>query len=180
MRVFRFFAFVVPLGAMLAMGFYFFSAKEGISYDNKLISSAASDKQDERTVKEAEESRSELQKKERIMLAIRSARISVELADTPEKQVQGLSGRELLPPDGGMLFRYRAPGRYSFWMKDMRFSLDFIWIADGRVVGVTENVSPETFPKAIKPEALVTDVLEVNAGFVEQYGITVGDKVAFE
>ncbi|MBU4141500.1 DUF192 domain-containing protein, partial [Patescibacteria group bacterium] len=55
--------------------------------------------------------------------------IKVEIADMPEKQAKGLSGRKFLAENHGMLFVFTSPDHYSFWMKDMNFSLDFIWIS---------------------------------------------------
>jgi len=69
--------------------------------------------------------------------------IEAELARTPEERARGLSGRESLAGDAGMLFVFQAEGQHAFWMRGMRFSLDFIWISSARrVVDMTENVPP--------------------------------------
>src|SRR3989344_8940875 len=54
--------------------------------------------------------------------------IFIEIADTQEKQKKGLSGRDNLPEDSGMLFVFKEEGHHQFWMKDMNFSIDIIWI----------------------------------------------------
>src|SRR4030042_2564613 len=59
---------------------------------------------------------------------INGQKIFVEIADTPEKRSQGLSGRDNLSQNQGMLFIFNQPAIPSFWMKDMNFPLDFIWI----------------------------------------------------
>ena len=65
----------------------------------------------------------------------------VEIADDAAERAQGLSGRDPLPEDGGMLFVYQEPVVPGFWMRQMRFPLDFVWIGeDCEVVDVTPNV----------------------------------------
>lgn len=106
----------------------------------------------------------------------------VEVPETRAEKARGLGGRESLAPDEGMLFVYNSPRRLSFWMKDMLIPLDFIWIRDGEVVRVDENIKPEDYqpPKTLSPEEKIDKVLELNAGAVEKNGIRVGDKVEFK
>src|SRR4051812_48326835 len=54
--------------------------------------------------------------------------ISIEVADTPEARERGPSGRESLPQGSGVLFVFDAPATYGFWMKDMRFPIDIVWL----------------------------------------------------
>jgi uncharacterized membrane protein (UPF0127 family) len=115
-------------------------------------------------------------------MAIRS-----EIAWTPTARTLGLGGREALDRNAGMLFVLPEEGRETFWMKGMRFPLDFAWISsDRRVLQLTEDVPPPeagTPDKSLplyKPEQPVRYVLEVNAGVTEALGISVGDEVRFE
>ncbi len=107
--------------------------------------------------------------------------IQVDAARTFKEHEQGLSDRKELDHDQGMLFIY---GRYAephFWMKDMLFPLDIIWINDGQITGFDENLQPEFPPKTLySPEFPINSVLEVNAGFVEKNGLKVGDKLDIE
>lgn len=102
---------------------------------------------------------------------------SVEIADTTVTRERGLSGRDTLCATCAMLFRFDAPGRYSFWMKGMRFPLDFAWIDEGRVIRVDHEV-PSDSGDILSPPGPVTDVLEANAGSLT--GISVGDSVEME
>ncbi len=85
-----------------------------------------------------------------------------------------------------MLFVFEEPGVYPFWMIEMQFPLDFVWIgADCTVVDLTENVplpqageNPGDLPR-YRPAAPVQYVLEINAGEIESAGIDAGDAVAF-
>ena len=105
----------------------------------------------------------------------------VEIADNVEKREKGLSGTVYLPKNQGMLFIFEKPGYYGFWMKGMKFSLDFIWIRENRVVEITKNVKPEDIqlPKVIYPKIKVDKVLEVNGGLVDQWGIRLEEKISF-
>lgn len=104
--------------------------------------------------------------------------IKVELAETPKQQSQGLSGRQSLGNDEGMLFMYEQPGFQHFWMKDMNFPIDIIWIGgDEVIVGITENLTPDTYPETFSSVEPSQYVLEVNAGYTQEHGISQGDIV---
>jgi uncharacterized membrane protein (UPF0127 family) len=110
---------------------------------------------------------------------IAGVRLSVEVADTPAERGRGLSGREMLPENSGMLFVFDTPGRYGFWMYGMKFPLDIIWIDERlRVVYFVENAQPcVNICETYEPPADALYVLEVNAGFVKKYGMKIGDVV---
>ncbi len=106
--------------------------------------------------------------------------IYADIADTPALQERGLSGRASLGARSGMLFVFQTPGMYSFWMKDMDFPIDMIWIgADKRVVKIDEGASPSSYPNTFRPTADVQYVLEVNSGFARKLGIVTGTKLVF-
>lgn len=106
----------------------------------------------------------------------------VEVADNDEIRAKGLSGRDKLADDAGMLFIFEKPAFYSFWMKDMKIPLDFIWIKGDKIVDIGENIP---VPNTLKLEELVTytpksavdKVLEVNAGKAGRIGAKTGDKI---
>ena len=99
-----------------------------------------------------------------------------EIADTPEKRIKGLSGRESLDEDAGLLFVYGEPGIYRIWMKDMNFPIDVIWFdQDYLVADMSRNIQPDSFPKIFKPLKPAKYILEVNAGFADKNGIKIGD-----
>jgi len=101
-----------------------------------------------------------------------------EVAATPAAQEQGLSNRTSFSSRQAMLFSYDRPQQLCFWMKDMYFSLDMIWLdSDHRVVKLQQNVSPKTYPQAFC--ALGQYVIEVRAGQVAANGVRVGQKIDF-
>lgn len=106
---------------------------------------------------------------------------TVDMAVTPMEKMQGLSGRASLSANHGMLFAYDHQEQYEFWMKGMKFPLDFVWIADHTVVNITENVPAPTglIPAIVKPYVDVDKVLEISAGTVKATGLKIGDPVQF-
>lgn len=120
------------------------------------------------------------------IITVGEAAFPVELADTPEKRTRGLSGRPVLEAGSGMLFVFDFESRVAFWMPEMHFPLDFVWIAsDCLVADITQDVPPplpETelsdLPR-YQPSVPVRFVLEINAGEVAAAGIARGDPVGF-
>jgi len=116
-----------------------------------------------------------------LVIKIGQAQFQVEVAQTGEQRQVGLSNRESLSQNQGMLFIYEQPQQVAFWMKDMNFGLDFVWIKENQVIAINKNVQPEDYqpPQVLQPEERVDMVLEINAGSVNRLGIGVGDKVEF-
>jgi len=113
-------------------------------------------------------------------LTIGKNTINVEYAVTAAELARGLSGRTALAEDTGMLFLFDEPSRHIFWMKDMKFPLDFIWIRNHQAVQVNENVPPpgQDIPRVV-PQCDVDAVLEVNAGWVTDHHVKIGDEVKY-
>lgn len=123
------------------------------------------------------------------VLHIGDATISVDIADTNEARARGLSGRESLPEDSGLFFIFEEQRQHGIWMKDMHFPIDIIWLtpvsdtsSSGggeavRIVDIKRDAAPESYPEIFYPKEPALYVLEVNAGFVEQHAISVGDIV---
>ena len=111
---------------------------------------------------------------------------TVDMAVTPEDRQQGLSGRESMAQDVGMLFVFEEERPLHFWMKDMHFPLDIIWI-DGQcqLAGVSADVPtpPPNANNADVPRAQSDSpalyVFEVNAGEWARNGMSAGDRVEF-
>jgi hypothetical protein len=127
------------------------------------------------------------------VVTVGGASFKVELAVTQEQRTQGLAGRAGLAPGAGMLFVFDAEGRYSFWMKEMRFPLDLVWIgpsAEGcTVVDITHKAPPpppgHPSEEGLAELPLYTPVgparyvLEVNGGETEAAGVRVDSRVEF-
>lgn len=110
------------------------------------------------------------------LIIINGKALKVDIADNTEERNRGLGGRKFLGKNEGMLFVFQKPDKYSFWMKDMRFPLDIIWINENKTISaVSKNISPETYPASFSPSDPVKYVLEVNAGWSEKNEIKAGD-----
>jgi uncharacterized membrane protein (UPF0127 family) len=113
-------------------------------------------------------------------IKIAGQEIKIDLAITKAEQNQGLSGRTPLKENEGMLFVFEKPGKYAFWMKDMNFPIDIVWLdSDLRVVYIKKDARPESYPEAFGSTEDASYVLEVVSGFSEKNNLTVGDTVEF-
>ncbi|MFH2019320.1 MAG: DUF192 domain-containing protein [bacterium] len=118
-----------------------------------------------------------LQKKANISLS--SASLTVDLATTPKFWEQGLSNRSSLPQDQGMLFIFPVAHIPEFWMKDMLFPIDIIWLKDNEIISIDKNVpvsDSSTLP-TYSPSQPVDMVLEVPAGYCDSHDLIPGVKL---
>lgn len=100
------------------------------------------------------------------------------LADTPEEIIKGLSGLELLPEDTVLLFTYERDNSCGVWMKDMKFSIDVVWLdSNFKVVDFARGLEPATFPRVFSPVRPCRYFIEANEGFVKANGIRRGSSV---
>ncbi len=108
-------------------------------------------------------------------------KLMVEIASTTEARAKGLGGRNNLGEEAGMLFLFGEPDYQGFWMKDMRFPLDFIWIQGDKIIDITSNVPAPANPSDLlpiyQPAEKADKVLEVNAGWVARHEVKIGDTV---
>ncbi len=109
--------------------------------------------------------------------------ISVDLAKTPEQQAKGLSVKNTLNENEGMLFIFDTPKEHSFWMKDMKFPIDIMWIgSDHKIVHIEKNLQPCAFfllCTSYSPHANSKYVLEVPSNYTAKNTIVIGDRVDF-
>ena len=118
---------------------------------------------------------------ERQTLTIHGTQFIVDVVRSPIAQARGLSGRPALTSNTGMLFSFDEPQQIGFWMKDMLFPIDIIWIVNNHVIDFVERAAPDDRPERTiyYPSAPVDAVLEVLSGTVAHVGIQVGDEVRF-
>ncbi len=108
----------------------------------------------------------------------------VDLADTMAKRSQGLSGREPLKEDEGMYFIFPSSTPQTFWMKDMKFAIDIVWIREGKITGVTAEVPPPgngVSGYELRPSPGPVDaVLEIGSGLAAKLRMGEGDAVTIK
>jgi len=103
--------------------------------------------------------------------------LEVEVASTFSQQYQGLSGREAICADCGMLFNFSDYGPKSFVMRNMKFPLDIIFIDNGVIKNIAANLPPEGDRPAMiyQSAGAANQVLEVNGGYCAAHNIQAGD-----
>lgn len=107
--------------------------------------------------------------------------ITLEVATTEAARAQGLSGRRTLNNDQAMLFDFGRPVETCFWMKDMNFPIDIVWLNSRKeVVTIASNVQPASYPDSFCPDSPSEFVIEFNAGVAEQFGLSQGQKLDFQ
>jgi hypothetical protein len=110
---------------------------------------------------------------------------SVDISDSDKEKEKGLSGRNNLAENSGMIFVYDSPRIPVFWMKGMNFPIDIIWISNGKVIGAEMNIPieknvPEAKMKRYSPPGFVDMALELSAGTVSRLMISIGEDVSVE
>ena len=107
----------------------------------------------------------------------------VNVAQTEKEKEIGLSDTKSLPDDYAMVFPFDQAGYYYFWMKNMKFSIDIIYIKDGKIVKIFTNVpTPQNNqpPKIYVSGSPADKVLEIKAGLSDKYKIKEGDLVTLQ
>lgn len=118
------------------------------------------------------------------LVSLGGVNVTASLSTTPDSQSKGLSIKDSLNENEGMLFIFESPQKYSFWMKDMKFPIDIIWInSTGKIVHIEKNLSPCYLLLPCPSYAPKNDslyVLEVVSNFTNKFGVSVGDSVESE
>lgn len=117
-------------------------------------------------------------------LAINDRVFELKVAKSQEEKEIGLSETKSLSDNQGMIFLFDKPDYYSFWMKNMQFSIDIIYIDNDHIVTIFQDVQPPKEKNASLPIFNSTQpadmVLEINSGLSKKYNFKEGDKVTYE
>jgi uncharacterized protein len=120
----------------------------------------------------------------RAKVSIKGVELSAEIPTTQELMRKGLAVKNELKENESMLFVFDKPEKHSFWMKDMKFPIDIIWLdSNGKVVHVEENLEPcplVIICTSYTPNADSQYVLETVAGFTQRHNISLGTNIVFE
>ncbi len=116
-------------------------------------------------------------------ITINNHTFNLYLAKSSRDKEIGLAKYSNLPQNQGMLFPFGISSYYSFWMKDMKFPIDIIFIGNNRIVVIYQNLQPPKKDQNLtiyRPQELSDTVLEINAGLSEKYGFRNGDSVKID
>ncbi len=117
---------------------------------------------------------------------IGSNKIKLEVAASEQEITRGLMYRTSLAEDSGMVFLFHPPRCVKFWMAHCFISLDMLFVKDGKIIKICQNVPPcrcareqdcPTYPDG--PPLEVSEVVEVAAGYAKKHGIKEGDAIKF-
>ncbi len=113
--------------------------------------------------------------------------VRLEVAQTEKEIERGLMYRTSLPEDQGMVFIFTPPRPVNFWMAHCFISLDMLFVKNGKIIKIFENVPPchaqnerdcPTYPAGMGIE--VSEVVELAAGYSKRHNVKVGDPVTFD
>lgn len=117
-----------------------------------------------------------------VNVTVNGIKLVADIAANEEQRTKGLAVKDHLNENEGMLFVFSTPDNYAFWMKDMKFPIDIIWMdANKTVVHIEHSLAPcspascPTYP----PNSNSLYVLETVAGFADKYNVTQGTKIEF-
>ncbi len=112
------------------------------------------------------------------LIKIAGVPLTVEIADEKSEWEKGLSGRDRLQTNRGMLFVFPKENYYKIWMKNMNFPIDIFWVdKEGVIVDIYKNAMPDSYPNIFAPRKKALYIIETNSDFASIYDIRIGDKV---
>lgn len=112
-------------------------------------------------------------------ISIDNHTFNIVTATTVSEQEKGLGNRTSLNTNSGMLFIFNTPGNYGFWMKDMEFPLDIIYINNNKIINIFTLKKPNNNSQLqiVYPKKPSKYVLEINANLSKKYNLKTGDSV---
>lgn len=116
------------------------------------------------------------------VIELKGESLQVLVAKSPRHQYRGLGKRDALAPYDGMLFVFTIPHRVGIVMRDMRFPIDIVWLDKGEVVDIAPRVPLEPGKEdgeltVYRPRLSANTVLELPAGWAEEHGLKIGDRL---
>lgn len=115
---------------------------------------------------------------------IKNQTFSVDIAKTPKEKQIGLSEKKSIPANYGMYFPFEETDYYAFWMKNMKLSIDIIFIRDNKIVTIHDSVPAPTADSdnlpLYQPDEPSDAVLEITAGLSKKYGFAKGDTITLK
>jgi uncharacterized membrane protein (UPF0127 family) len=109
--------------------------------------------------------------------------VNVDVVSTPQDLQKGLQGKAGLAENQGMLFVFDEDTFEHFWMKDMKFAIDMIWIDSQKRIVTIEPSRPPCLSEPCEiysPSNPARYVLEVSSGFALKHQLKPGDVFEFK
>jgi uncharacterized membrane protein (UPF0127 family) len=117
-------------------------------------------------------------------VTVKGFELNADVPITSELMARGLAVKNQLKESEAMLFVFEESAQHSFWMKDMKFPIDIIWLdSDGKVGHIEQNLQPcvsVLICTSYSPDIDSQYVLETVAGFTQRHNISVGTDIDIE
>jgi uncharacterized protein len=117
-------------------------------------------------------------------VTVKGFELNADVPITSELMVKGLAVKNQLKESEAMLFVFEESAQHSFWMKDMKFPIDIMWLdSDGKVVHIEQNLQPCVSVltcTSYSPDIDSQYVLETVAGFSQRHNTSVGTNIDIE
>jgi len=112
---------------------------------------------------------------------INNKKIILSVADTPSKRIQGLMHINEIPENKGMVFLFKKPESKAFWMKNMKISIDMLFIYKNKLVKIYKSVPvcSENPCPVYDSNYKIDSVVELKQGTCDKYNINIGDKIRY-
>src|SRR5918999_5859831 len=173
-----FFAVAIAIGAIITVAVLYFNP----AAITTSILGQTEDEQQELTI--SQQLRSVSYGYRQVNVTVNGLVLVADIAATDEQRTKGLSVKDRLAENEAMLFVFDNEAEHTFWMKNMKFPIDIIWIdTDKTVVHIEHNLQPcssELLCPTYKPNDDSMYVLETLGGFAERYDIVKGTRVDFD
>jgi uncharacterized membrane protein (UPF0127 family) len=172
-----FFAIAIAIGAIITVAVLYFNPAITTS-----ILGQTEDEQQELTI--SQQLRSGSYGYRQVNVTMNGLVLVADIAATDEQRTKGLSVKDRLGENEAMLFVFDNEAEHTFWMKNMKFPIDIIWLdSDKTVVHIEHNLQPcssELLCPTYKPNDDSLYVLETIGGFAQRHDIVKGTMVEFE
>lgn len=107
-------------------------------------------------------------------------KLRVKIASRFWQRTQGLSGLKKWPDYDGLVLKFICPGFWPIWMRGMRMAIDVLWLRQGKIVGLRENISPANPYTLYFPRHCGDSCLELPAGTIQKLNLSVGTRITFQ
>lgn len=119
------------------------------------------------------------------MVIVKNQTYVVDVVKTPKEKQIGLSAKTSIASNYGMYFPFDKADYYAFWMKDMKFPIDIIFIRENKIVTIHDSVpapkegDTDNLP-LYQPDEPADAVLEITAGLAKKNGFAKGDTITLK
>jgi len=119
-------------------------------------------------------------------IQIGSKNYEIYITESRENQTTGLAAFEEIKENQGMIFEFPEEDYHAFWMKNMKFDIDMIFLdQNNQVIQIFENVQKSSYKsdtdfQTYMPKLKSKFVIEIKSGETKKNGLRTGDVIIFK